>query len=188
MSVNLRPFSADEYEAMTRSGLLGEDDRCELLEGEIIEMSPIGSRHASVVARLTELLIEVVARAAIIWTQNPVRLNDFSEPQPDVAVLRRDESRYAGALPVPTDIQVLIEVSDTSLEVDRTIKLPLYARNGIPTVWLINLADDVVEAYTDPIESAYATQRVARRGERLSLPRFPDSSMSVDDVLGAAAG
>jgi Uma2 family endonuclease len=177
-------FSADEYEQMTAVGVLTEDDRVELIEGNIIEMSPIGSRHAACVNRVVMRLAQLVGDAAIVSAQNAIRLGDDSEPQPDVALLKRRMDFYAEALPMPPDIWLVVEVSDTTLEFDRDVKLPLYARHGILAAWLINLADDSVLDCTDPVGGSYQTQRRATRGERLVVPSLSDAAVSVDEVLG----
>lgn len=119
-------FSVDDYHRMVDAGLLGEDDRVELLEGDIIDMSPIGSRHAACVDRLTRLLTIGLSEQAIVRVQGPIRLDELSEPQPDVAVLRRRDDFYATALPGPDDVMVVVEVADTTLAVDREVKAPLY--------------------------------------------------------------
>ena len=124
---------------MGQAGILGEDDRLELLEGEIVEMAPIGSRHQSVVDRLTRLFSNRVGDAAVVRVQGPVRLGDDSEPQPDLLLLRRRADFYATAHPGPEDVLLLVEVPDTSTEYDREVKLPLYARHGIAEVWLVGL-------------------------------------------------
>lgn len=177
-------FSADEYEQMTAVGVLTEDDRVELIQGNIIEMSPIGSRHAACVNRVVMRFAQLAGDAVIVSAQNAIRLGDYSEPQPDVALLKRRTDFYAEALPMPPDIWLVVEVSDTTLEFDRDVKLPLYARHAIPAAWLINLADDSVLDCTDPVGGSYQTQRRATRGERLIVPSLSDAAVSVDEVLG----
>jgi Uma2 family endonuclease len=177
-------FTVAEYNRMSEAGILTEDDRVELVEGEIIEMSPIGRRHAACVDRLTELLSERLRRRAIIRVQNPIVLNDYSEPQPDVALLKRRDDFYEQSLPTPEDVLLVIEVSDTTLEYDRQIKAPLYARAGIAEVWIINLMDGQVEIYSQPAGGAYQGLRQAVRGESIdSLSAF-NLTLSVNDILG----
>ncbi len=128
-----RLFTIEEYHKMAQAGILTEDDRAELIEGEIVEMAPIGSRHAACVARLTALLSRVQDRA-ILWVQNPIRLGEHSEPQPDVALLSLRPDFYAQAHPGPQDVLLLVEVAETSPGDDREVKLFLYARAAISEV------------------------------------------------------
>src|SRR5215212_3778153 len=154
MSVQIvrRHFNITEYYRMAAAGVFNEDDRVELIEGEIVEMNPIGSRHAACVGRLTELLGQLAGGEAIAWVQNPVQVNDFSEPLPDVTLLKRRDDFYAQANPQSSDVLLIIEVADSSVEYDRDIKIPLYAQASIPEVWLVNLPKETIEIYTQPVE------------------------------------
>jgi Uma2 family endonuclease len=125
---------------MAAAGILGADERLELIEGQIVQITPIGSPHASSVKRTTSLFYRLLGDCATISVQDPVRLSNLSEPEPDVAVLRPRADFYAGAHPTPADVLLLVEVVDTTLRYDRRVKLPLYARSGIPEVWLVILA------------------------------------------------
>ncbi len=169
---------------MVQAGILGEDDRVELLEGEIVEMAPIGSRHASCVDRLTHLLVRQFAEKAIIRVQNPVRLGERSEPQPDLALLRPRPDFYAKAHPGPEDILLLVEVAETSVGVDREVKLPLFARAGIPEVWLVDLSGECIEVYRKPTPQGYQEVRQVRRGDRVAPQAFPDIGMAGEEILG----
>lgn len=179
-----RPFSVDEYYRMAQVGILGEDDRVELIEGEIIEMSPIGSRHAACVKRLTALLGRRLGEGAILSVQDPVRLGDYSEPQPDVALLRPRADFYAGGHPAPEDVWLVIEVADTSAIIDRNLKPPLYARAGVIEVWIIDLSQDLIEVHTQPSGGAYQVVRQVRRGESLAPGQLPALGVSAEAVLG----
>src|SRR6184192_4545534 len=139
MPFTARRFSVDEYDRMGRAGVFHEDDRMELLDGQIVEMSPIGPGHAGCVRALTSLLTRLVAGRALVSVQNPVRLGEHSEPQPDVALLVPRADAYRTAHPQPKDVLLVIEVADASLEHDRDVKVPLYAAAGVPEVWLVNL-------------------------------------------------
>lgn len=176
-------FKVDEYHRMGEAGVFSEDDRVELVEGEIIEMTPIGRRHASCVSRLTEILGRL--SQTILWVQNPVQLDALTELQPDVALLKRREDFYSRSYPKPDDVQLLVEVADTSAAYDREMKLPLYARSGIPEVWLVDLNESVVEIYAQPEGKEYrAAQRVGR-DESLSAREVPGfSPIAVTDILG----
>ena len=179
-----RWFNVREYNRMAEAGILTENDRVELIEGEIIEMSPIGSRHAACVKRLNTLLNQQVGQDAVVSVQDPIYLDDFSEPQPDIALLRPREDFYAEEHPAPPDILLVIEVADTSVEYDRNRKLPLYARADIPEVWLVNLPEDIVEVYLQPANGQYQRLQRVNRGESLVSESFPSLTLNVDSILG----
>jgi Uma2 family endonuclease len=177
-----RRFTVHDYHRMGEAGILHEDDRVELIEGEIVEMAAIGTRHFACVNGLTRLLVRGVGDAAIVSVQNPVRLDEHTEPQPDLAVLRvRD---YRESLPTPEDALLLIEVSDTTLSYDRGVKLPLYARAGIQEVWIVDLIGGVVERHTDPSGDGYRNSKQVRRREKIKSVALPELSFPVDAVLG----
>lgn len=186
MSVQLlrRCFTVEEYHRMAQAGILSEDDRVELIDGEIVEMTPIGSRHASSVNRLTQLFSERMQRRAIVSVQNPLRLGERSEPQPDLALLRPRPDFYARIHPGAEDVLLVVEVAETSGNVDRETKVPLYARAGIPEVWLVDLGGECIEIYREPRAQGYQEVRRVRRGERLALHTFPDLDLAVTDLLG----
>ena len=177
-------FTVAEYNRMGETGILTEDDRVELIEGEIVEMSPIGRRHAACVDRLTELLSEQLQRKVIVRVRSPIVLNDYTEPQPDVALLRRREDFYERALPAPDDVLLIVEVADTTLDYDRQIKVPLYARAGIREVWVVNLMDERVEVYTRPADGAYQNASQYGRGEAINSPGALNLTLTVDEILG----
>ena len=177
-------FTVAEYEEMGRAGILGEGDRVELVEGEIAEMRPIGPRHASSIIRLTQLFSRFFGGQALVSPQNPAVLNDYSEPQPDLQLLRLRDDFYATAHPRPEDVLLLVEVSDTTVAYDRGTKVPLYARGGIPELWLVDLERESLTVYREPAEGAYQTARVLRRGDSIAPAAFPDASIAVADVLG----
>jgi Uma2 family endonuclease len=186
MAVQLqrRLFTVDEYYTMLRAGILTEDDRVELLEGEIVKMAAIGSRHAGCVNDLNHALTVQLGPRAIIAVQNPIRLSERSEPQPDLAVLMPRSDSYRRSHPGPSDVLILIEVSDTTVEVDKDVKLPLYSLAGIREVWLVDLEVQRVEVYRDPSPNGYRSVRQATRGDSLSPLAFPDVLLSVNDILG----
>ena len=186
MAVQLlrRRFTADEYQLMGKVGILSEDDRLELLDGEIVEMAPIGSRHQATVDRLNLLFTSRASESATVRVQGPVRLGDNSEPQPDLMLLRLREDFYASAHPRPDDVLLLVEVSDTSAEYDREVKIPLYARHGIAEVWLVRLEDGVLDVSRQPTADGYAQTTQAGRGETLSIQAVGGMELGVDEVLG----
>ena len=178
-------FTVDEYDRMAAAGVLTQCDRVELLDGEIVEMSPIGDRHASVVARISSVFGERLRGRSIVWPQNPVGLRVVrSVPQPDVTLLRPRNDFYASGRPGPDDALLVIEVMDTSAETDRSVKLPLYARAGIAEVWLADLGADSLEVYRRPTAAGYSDARVLRRGEQIIPQAFPDLTLTVDELLG----
>lgn len=149
---------------MGEVGILAPDSRVELIEGELIDMAPIGSPHASTVSLLTKFFIRNLGETGTVFTQNPVRLLPDSEPQPDVMVLKPRADDYRGSLPTPTEVLLLIEVSDTTTEYDRRVKVPLYARHGIPEVWLFDLKAELLEVYTAPGAKGYDSVRRLGKG------------------------
>lgn len=186
MSVQLEHwvFNVDEYHRMVETGILSEDDHVELIEGEIVKMSPIGSRHVACVNRLNRLLNRQVGQELIVSVQNPLRPDDYSEPEPDIALIKPRDDFYAQSLATPEDVLLRIEVADTSVELDRRVKLPLYARAGIPEVWLASLPEDRVEAHSEPVNGVYQKVRIARRGESISSESIPHLVVSVGEILG----
>ena len=175
-------FTVHDYHRMGEAGILHEDDRVELIEGELVEMTAIGTRHFSCVNRLTRMLVMSVGDEAIVSVQNPVKLNEYTEPQPDLTVIRLRD--YRESLPGPEDVLLLIEVSDTTLAYDRGMKLPLYARAGIREVWIVDLPGETIERYTDPSEEGYRRADQLRHGQTLESISLPGLTPSVDEVLG----
>lgn len=180
-----RRFTVPEYHKMAAAGILGENDRVELVEGEIVEMRPIGSRQAAQVNRVLATRQRATAGRAIVSVQNPIHLDDLSEPQPDVALLQPRADYDAAGHPEPADVLLLVAVPDTSVDHDRQIQLPLYARAGIPAVWLIDLAlPGVVEAYENPSVDGFARVTRVAAGETLGLAHLPDLAVEVSDLCG----
>ena len=179
-----RLFSVEEYHRMAEAGILHEDDRVELIEGRIIRMAAIGSRHAACVKRLIALLASRTAGDAIVSAQDPVQLPDYSEPEPDVALLRPRADFYARAHPTPDDVLLVIEVSDTSPEYDREVKLLLYARAGIPEAWIVDLNREEVWTYSRPEDGSYGRIRGVGRGKSIALEKMPGLTVEVGEILG----
>jgi Uma2 family endonuclease len=176
-------FTVADYHRMVECGILAEDDRVELLDGQVVPMTPIGSPHAGCVNRLTRILTSALGDRATIAVQNPAVLDDRSEPQPDVTVLKPRADGYATAHPTPADVLLLIEVADSSLGRDRDVKIPLYGAAGIAEAWIVSLPDDRVVIYRDPRPAGYASVQSARRGERITPLRVPNVSLDVDEIL-----
>jgi Uma2 family endonuclease len=182
-----RLFTVHDYHSMAKAGILTEDDRVELIDGEIVEMAPIGSRHGRVVDRLTRMFAEVGrAHGFTTRVQGSVRLGERSEPQPDLALLRLETEYDDATHPVPSDVFLLVEVADSSLLTDQRVKVPLYGRHGIPETWIVNLSSGSIEVYRGPSASGYETQHTVHRGDQVSPEAFPILCLSVDDILGRA--
>lgn len=179
-------FTTEGYHRLVEIGVLGADDRTELLNGEVFYKMPINSRHAGCVNRLVRL-IGRLAESLLIASQNPIRLSNISEPEPDVAVLRFRGDDYSDSHPEPQDVLLLIEVADSSLAVDRSIKAPLYAAAGIPELWIVDLAGEALEVYQDPDPAGYRRYRRHVRGETVISSTLPALSLTVDEILGPAA-
>lgn len=187
MAVTLRRrrFTLGEYHRMGESGILGAGDRVELIEGEIVEMTPIGSHHAGTVARIQHLFSARLGERAVVGVQNPLVLRAHeSEPEPDVVLLAPRTDFYASALPEPSDVRLLVEVADLSLAYDRRTKLPLYARAGVAEAWLVDIDAGGVDLYSGPSADGYADVRSAGRDERFSPRAFPDVVVTRRDLLG----
>jgi Uma2 family endonuclease len=178
-----KKFTVSQYHQMIEAGILTDRDRVELIKGEIIEMSPVGRRHAACVDRLTELFVLRLAAKAIVRTQNPIRLSDDSEPQPDLALLRRRDDFYEMGHPKPEDIFLVIEVSDTTAEFDREIKIPTYAEEGITEAWLINLNAQLVEVFQQLTSDGYQRVQQFQYGQTLAVSAFPDIQFNVAQLL-----
>ena len=180
-----RRFTVDEYYKMAEAGILTHDERVELINGEIVEMSPIGSRHASSVSALDHLMAAQLGRRALVIVQNPLHLASRAEPQPDVMVVGWRDDFYAERHPEPDDLFLLIEVSDSTLDYDRDEKLTMYAGADIPESWIINIPDRMIEVYTDPSAGEYRTRRTFSADETVSPTAFPDVTLPVSRIVPA---
>jgi len=177
-----RLFTVDEVLAMDAAGIFHPDERIELLDGEIIVMPPMKEPHADGTDRIDESLKENLSRRARVRVQGPVRIDEYSLLEPDIAVLRRRDD-YHLEHPSPADVFLLIEVADSSLEFDREVKLARYAAASIPEVWIANLRARQVEGFSDPVDGAYRSRRVVTAEGRISPLAFPDVSLAVGDFL-----
>jgi Uma2 family endonuclease len=181
--ITRRKLDVAEYHRMGEAGILHEDDRVELIEGELVALAPIGSPHASTVNTLTELLVAAVGQRGIVAVQNPVRLDRHTEPQPDFAVLRRHDHRYRAMNPGPEDVLLLVEVADSSLRYDRKVKLPLYAEHGVPEVWIVDLEQREIEVWRDPADGRYGTSWRAGPDASLEPALLPGVVLRAADIL-----
>jgi Uma2 family endonuclease len=176
-------LTVEQYYKMAEVGILKEDQRTELIEGEIIEMSAIGTKHAICVSNLSEILTLRTIQIAHVRQQNPVHLSDRSEPQPDIALVKRPSSLYVDCHPKAADIFLLIEVSDSTLKYDREIKIPLYAKAGIPEVWIANIEEQVFEVYKSPNQDHYEQVKLYGKGELIPMSMFADIAIAVDEIF-----
>ena len=177
-------FTVGEYHRMTQAGIFTEDDRVELIEGEVVHMAAIGSRHAACVGRLNRLLGRQAGDPAIVRVQDPVRLGDLSEPEPDLVLARPRADFYAAAHPTAADVLLLVEVSDSSHRYDETVKISLYARHHVPEVWLVDLETDAIRVHRRPDGETYGSVVSAHPQETLSPAALPDVRIPVQDALG----
>jgi Uma2 family endonuclease len=150
-------FTVDEYHRLASAGVLAAGDRVELVEGELIQMAPIGSLHAGLVARLDRIFQSIARDSFVVWTQNPLSFPPASEPQPDLALLKPRDDGYLGSLPIASDVLLVVEVADTTLAYDREVKIPLYARQGIVEAWLLDATARRLEIQRDPGPDGYRT-------------------------------
>jgi len=177
-------LTTDDVLKMAEAGLFGPEERIELIDGEIVEMTPVGNRHIMCVNRANTFLTEAFGRSAIVSIQNALRLNIHNMPQPDVVVLRPRHDFYGSEGATPADVLFLVEVSDSTLRRDRNIKLSRFATYGIPEVWIEDLKHDLILVYREPEGNRYKTQFTLRRGDAISPLAFPQSTFRVDDLIG----
>lgn len=172
LQTNLWKFTIDHYHTMIEAGILTENDKVELINGNLIAMSPVGSKHIATVNMLVEMLYEKLLKKAIISVQSPVSLGRTSEPEPDITILRKVEDYYYEKTAGANDVLLLIEVSDTTLDFDRNEKARLYAKSGIQTYWIVNILDQVVEIYTQPENGQYKLRQLVLPNDLLEIPEL----------------
>ena len=186
VEVTKKLFTVDEYYQMAKAGILGPEDRVELIDGEIIQMSPIGDRHAGSVNRLTHLFVATFGGRAVVSVQNPIQLNNYTEPEPDVLLLKPRADYYASKKVWAEDALLVVEVADTTLRYDRDVKVPRYAAAGVPEVWIENLSDEELLVYRNPAGQGYSVCLTLHRGDSVSPVAFPDVTFKVEDILGTS--
>ncbi len=193
-----RPFTVDEYYKMARAGILKEDERLELIDGDIliksdhaqiydgdkVMMSPIGSPHGGCLKTLTMIFAAALGPRAMLSVQDPLRRANRSEPPPDFMLLKPREDRYTKSHPGPSDVLLLVEIMASSARTDRKRKLARYARAEIAEVWLVDLKGGQIEVYRQPVDGVYAVKIERRSGENVSPLAFPDVVLAVDAILG----
>ena len=183
-TITKRRFSVKEYYLMAEAGILSPRDRVELIDGEIVQMAAISSRHAGCVTYLSNTLLPMLGRRVIVRVRGPVRLSEYSEPEPDVTLLRPRADAYRESHPGPDDVMLIVEVSHSTVEYDRDVKTPLYAEAGIPELWLVNLDEDCIDGLSDPVGAGYRARRRYVRGERIAPALLPDAALDVSEILG----
>ncbi|NJO15027.1 MAG: Uma2 family endonuclease [Thioploca sp.] len=181
LSIPKHNFTAEEFQNMT--AVFSEDTRVELIEGDILDMAPIGNRHLMYIDNLNDLLVPKVRSVATVRVQGSIRLHDRSEPQPDLVILRGRPKDYANRWAIPSDVLLLIEVADSSFQYDKQVKVPLYARHGIIETWLFDLQRAVVEVYHDPQPSGYATLQTLASPAQLSPLVLPEVVLSLEELF-----
>jgi Uma2 family endonuclease len=178
-----RRFTRAEYYRMAEVGILGRHDRVELIDGEIVQMFPIGRRHTAFVVNLTQLLVVRLASHALVFVQSPIVLTEDTEPQPDLAVVRRRAVPYKEREAHAEDVLLLIEVADPSLAYDRSTKLRLYAAAGIPEYWIVDCTTETVEIYRNPGPTGYRDVTRATGTATLTLQAFPDVELTTAEIF-----
>ena len=178
-----RLFNIDEYFKMAETGVLKENETVELINGEILEMSPIGFSHSGHVNRLTKLLTLLVADKAIVSVQNPLQLGNISEPEPDLMLLKPEDSFYSTRHPQASDVLLLIEVSDTTLAFDRSKKMTLYAQHQISEYWILNLTDKTLEVYRQPENSKYTQKQILMGNDKIQLLLLPQITIYLSSLF-----
>lgn len=184
VAVSRRRFTVDDYHRMGEVGILSPTDRVELIDGEIVSMTPIGPRHGASVDRTNRVLVTAVGTSAIVRVQGSVRLDLFHEPEPDIVLLRPRADFYASAHPGAADILLIIEFAESSIDYDRDIKRRVYAKAGVVEYWLVDLNEDVVHVHADPSNAVYRSVTSYRRGQFLTPRSLPSGVISTLDLLG----
>jgi Uma2 family endonuclease len=176
-------FTKEQYHQIAETGIFSQSDRLELIDGEIIKMSPIGRKHAACVARLNALFQEKLGKSTVIWVQNPISLDHGSEPQPDLALLLPRHDFYEFDLPTPKDILLVVEVADTTIAYDRNVKTSLYAGAEIAEMWLVDLNEQAIEAYSQPTVRGYKRMQKYEQDDTFSISAFPHLNFLWTDIF-----
>ena len=178
-----RLFTVHDYHRMVDAGILAEDDRVELIRGEILAMSPIGPPHNGAIIRATQSLVRIVGDRALVGIQGSIRLDEYDEPQPDIYLLRPKDDFYTSRHAGPADILLIVEVADSSLAFDRTIKMQLYAETGVPEYWVADIRNDRILVHAGLQDNAYSVVRQSGRGDLITPELLPDCAIPVDALL-----
>ncbi|MCY7344945.1 MAG: Uma2 family endonuclease [Pyrinomonadaceae bacterium] len=184
-SIARKRFRADEVHKMMEIGILPEASGWELIDGFLIEKMSIGSKHASTVKRLNRKLSLIAEDKSIISVQDPIHINEYNEPEPDIALLNLREDFYAESHPTPDEVLLLIEVSDSTVEYDRDVKKALYAQAGIAEFWLVNLKENTVERYSSPKNGSYRLAEILEPGETIKAGTIENLELKITEILGS---
>jgi Uma2 family endonuclease len=179
-----RKFSISDYHRMAETGILAENERIELIAGDIVTMIPVGSQHTSCVKSLKQLFTTMLIDTVVVWVQNPICLGEYSEPEPDIALLKLRPDLYTEHCPIPKDVFLIVEVTEQALDYERDIKLPVYAQTGIGEVWLVNIKDMKVEVYTNPAGQEYDMYRKFCQEHTITSVIFPNLRIPVEKIFG----
>lgn len=186
VNVERLKWNVRDYERLIQTGFFGEDERIELISGELVTMPPISSGHSGHVKRLNRVLANKLGARATIGVQDPIRLDDESEPQPDFSILKPRADDYTDSHPTPSDVFWLIEVAETSVDYDRKTKARLYARAGITELWVVDLRANQIEVFREPSPEEYRAHQIFARGDEIHPLAFPDVTFPVNEILRAA--
>ena len=176
-------LTVEQYHRMGEAGILHEDDRVELIDGELIRMAPIGSMHCGLVSRLNRMLVERAAGRGVVWPQNSLILSDVTEPQPDLVLLRWRADDYMGALPTAAHALLVVEIADSSLRYDRDVKLRFYAESGVPELWIVDVRQPRLLVYREPEGPSYRVGQILVAGETASCSRLPSLRIGCDELF-----
>ncbi len=186
VELSRRRFTVTDYMRLAESGILAEEERVELIRGEIVETPPISIAHVSIKMHLVALFTRTFADWALVGINNPVQLDEFSLPQPDVVLLRSRENYYSDRHPGPNDVMLVIEIADASIDYDRWVKAPLFGSSGVMEFWIINVPAQQIEVYRDPRPNGYRTATIYASAEEVSPLAFPDVSLCLNTILGTS--
>jgi len=184
-SVSPKRFRVEDFRKMMEVGILPEESGWEIIDGYLIDKMSIGSKRAGTVNRLNQTLVFLLGGKAVVAVQNPIHIDDYNEPEPDIAMLKPREDFYTESLPAPQDVLLLIEVSDSTLEYDRDIKRTLYAEAGIAEFWLVNLKENTVERYSSPKNGNYRLAEILEVGETIKAGTIENLELKIEEVLGS---
>lgn len=183
-SIVRKKFCTEETHKMMEVGILPEESGWELIDGEIIHRMTIGSKHAGTVKKLNRILTNLLGEKAIVSIQDPIHVDEYNEPEPDIALLKPREDFYTENYPLPEDVLLLVEVSDSTVEFDREVKKNLYAEAGIAEFWLVNLKENTLEVYSQPKNGTYRLAQILEKGETVKSNTIENLSLDVEQILG----
>lgn len=183
LNTKTRKFSVEEYEKLVETGVLTEEENVELIRGEITEMTPIGRKHADSVNRLNRIFSKELGDQVLVSVQNPLRIEPESEPEPDIVLFEYRDDLYEETHPGPEDVLLIVEVAQTSQELDREQKIPLYAENHVQETWLVDLEEKQIEQFRTPSGDTYKEIRIYEPGDSISPSACSELEMSVNRIL-----